>query len=363
MSRALYIALWILLPAAADAAMPDSLADRDTTAGAAIVEPFPILSYDTDAGFGYGGKVVARNQLGLRESFDLTLFNSSRGERWYRFAFSLPDAELRQGSPYPAAVDVVLDYDKWISNSFFGLGDGSPFSAREFYTKEPLDLSAAVSRGFSSVLVGQAGLRFRAVRNSGFEEVSRLRALPPQTNGSRIDYLSVFLSVRHDTRNSVIDPSKGTVLQGDVERTVGGDLSFTRWGAWLQGYTRLPLADIVAAARLGFVTAIGDSLPVQVLPSVGGGNTVRGVPLDRFLDRAGAVANVELRIPLLWRFRGVLGLDAGRVAGRLAAMSLARWSVNPVVGLRFHMETFVVRLDVGLGAQTTGFYLNFGQLF
>jgi hypothetical protein len=27
------------------------------------------------------------------------------------------------------------------------------------------------------------------------------------------------------------------------------------------------------------------------------------------------------------------------------------------------MDTFVVRADIGFGKETTGFYLNFGQLF
>jgi hypothetical protein len=36
---------------------------------------------------------------------------------------------------------------------------------------------------------------------------------------------------------------------------------------------------------------------------------------------------------------------------------------DPVFGLRLYMDTFVVRLDAGLGKETTGFFLNFGQLF
>jgi hypothetical protein len=37
--------------------------------------------------------------------------------------------------------------------------------------------------------------------------------------------------------------------------------------------------------------------------------------------------------------------------------------VNSLVGLRFSMDTFVVRADLGFGKETTGFYLNFGHLF
>ncbi len=99
------------------------------------IEPFPILSYDTDAGLGYGAKGFFLNLLGLNESFDLTFFNSTKGERWYRFVFSMPDFELRQGKNYPAAFDLIVDYDKYIKNNFFGTGSGSKYSNREYFTK------------------------------------------------------------------------------------------------------------------------------------------------------------------------------------------------------------------------------------
>ncbi|HEY6950874.1 MAG TPA: endonuclease/exonuclease/phosphatase family protein, partial [Bacteroidota bacterium] len=103
------------------------------------VEPFPILSYDTDVGFGYGAKLFLLNSFGRNESFDAVLFNSTKGERWYRFVFSLPDFEVRQGKIYPIAVDLAVDYDKYLKNSFFGVGNGSKFEDREYYTREPLE--------------------------------------------------------------------------------------------------------------------------------------------------------------------------------------------------------------------------------
>lgn len=62
------------------------------------------------------------NSLSSNESFDLIAFASTKGERWKKYSFSYPDAELRQGTRYPWAIDVVADYDKYISASFFGVG-------------------------------------------------------------------------------------------------------------------------------------------------------------------------------------------------------------------------------------------------
>jgi len=331
-----------------------------------IIEFFPILSYDTDVGFGFGGKVVFRNQLRWRESFDVTAFLSTKGERWYRFAFSQPDAELRQGTVYPFAIDFFVDYDKMIHNSFFGIGMGSSFDAREFYTREPFEVNLAVSSGISPVFIGTAGARFKAVRNFGFSDASNLKSLPPELNAGRAEFASLFLQVRYDTRESYINPSLGTVFQVEFERAPASpawNVSFTRYAVVFQHYRPLFSSRLILALRYTTTVETGTDLPVQVLLPVGGNWTLRGSPQDRYLDRVASVANAELRFPIYRRLGGVAALDAGRVFHMLSQYSLDRWAVNPTVGLRFVLETFVVRMDVGLGKETTGFYLNFGQIF
>ena len=322
--------------------------------------------YDTDVGFGYGAKGFFLNHFGLNESFDILLFNSTKGERYYRLVVSLPDFERRQRKVYPLAVDLVIEYDKWIKNNFFGVGNTSSFSDREYYTREPLDISLALSRGFTSSLVGQVGWRYKTVRNFNFSEESRLRNLPPALNASRVSYASVFFTLRYDTRDSYINPSHGSVLQGEAEVVPHSGLenvTFTRLSAWAQHYTELFIPKTVLALRLGMQGLTGGDLPVQVLLPIGGSTTLRGSPQDRYLDKVSAVANAEVRFPIIWRFGGVAGFDFGKVWGELKDFDLRRWAVNPVAGLRFYMNTFVVRCDVGFGKETTGLYFNFGQVF
>jgi hemolysin activation/secretion protein len=131
----------------------------------------------------------------------------------------------------------------------------------------------------------------------------------------------------------------------------------------LQNYSIVFYPTTVLALRWVAQGIIGENLPVQVMSTVGGNNTLRGSPQDRFLDKISAVANAELRFPLYWRFGGVVGLDAGKVWQKLGNVDLIRWATNPSAGLRLHMQTFVVRLDLGFGKETTGVYFNFGQIF
>ncbi|HTP14196.1 MAG TPA: BamA/TamA family outer membrane protein, partial [Bacteroidota bacterium] len=329
-------------------------------------EPLPIVSYDTDVGFGYGAKVFCLNALHQHESFDVVLFNSTKGERWYRFVFSIPDFELRQGKIYPMALDLTVDYDKYLKNSFFGVGNGSRFRDREYYTREPLEVTLAASRGISQHTVVQAGVKFKYARNFSFSDTSYLATLAPSLNAGVVRYHALFAGYRYDTRNSYINPSRGLVLQAEGEyapRSPWTNVGLGRVGAWVQYYATLFYPKSVLALRIGAQNIIGENLPVQVLLPIGGNQTLRGSPQDRFLDKTSAIVNAELRFPIWWRFGGVLGEDAGRVWSEPAAFSFGRWATNPVVGLRFFMETFVVRLDFGFGSETTGFYLNFGHLF
>jgi endonuclease/exonuclease/phosphatase family metal-dependent hydrolase len=330
------------------------------------LDPFPIVTYDSDIGFGYGAKLFLLNQLKAGESFDLTLFNSSKGERWYRFVFSLPDFELRQGRVYPLALDLVVDYDKYIKNNFFGIGHESAYADRETYTREPLDIDLTLSRGFSRRLVGQFGFRYKTVRNFNFSPESRLRTLAPALNAGRADYASVFSNWRFDSRDSFINPSSGLVLQGELEwvpRLGLGNVDFVRSAFWVQCYTTLFYPKTVLALRAGGQELFGSDLPVQVLLPLGGNTSLRGSPQDRYLGKSSVLANAEIRFPIFWRLGGVLGLDAGKVWATLGDFDLRGWAVNPTAGLRFIMNTFVVRFDVGFGKGYTGIYFNFGHLF
>ena len=330
------------------------------------LDPFPILMYDTDIGVGYGAKLFLLNQMKRNESFDFTAFNSSKGERWYRFVFSLPDFELRQGKTYPLAIDLTIDYDKYIKNNFFGIGHGAKFSDREHYTREPLEVSLALSRGLSPHAIVQSGLRFKTIRNFNFAASSRLAALPGELNTGRASYASLYLNVRYDSRDSAINPSRGTVIQGEAEAAPGwapGNVAFSRFAFGHQFYAELFYPRTIFAWRFSFQSLSGDDLPVQVLLPLGGNNTLRGSPQDRYLDKTAALVNAEIRFPVFRRLGGVAGLDLGKVWPSPAAIDLRQWVVNPTFGLRFNMSTFVVRLDVGLGRETTGLYFNFGHIF
>jgi len=333
-------------------------------------EPLPILMYDTDIGLGYGVKGFLLSALGKNESFDLILFNSTGGERWYKLVFSLPDFEFRQGTVYPLALDLSLTYNRFLKNKFFGVGNQTRFSDEEHYTRTISDIRLTLSRGITRQLVAQVGIHYRSVVPSNFETDSIIYSLStylrqPVTN------TSIFTNLRYDTRDSFINPTRGVVLQADMEHIPDldmNDVPYTRWAAQRQIFRVLRKPDVVFAFRGIAQDLEGHALPVAVLLPIGGVNSMRGMAQDRLLDSASALINAEVRFPIHRRLGGVAGFDAGNVWNMSSKMDLSGWASNLALGLWYYMETFVVRVDIGFGRdafgdRNTGFYFNFGHLF
>jgi outer membrane protein assembly factor BamA len=278
----------------------------------------------------------------------------------------MPDFEVRQGKVYPLSFDLIVDYDKYLKNNFYGIGSDTRNADRETYTKEPLEILGVVSRGFSPEFVAQLGLKYRTVRNFNYDVNGLFARSLPETNHGRSSAAILYASARYDSRDSYINPSRGQVVQAEFETGgswLAGDYSITSTTIALQTYHVLFYPKTVFAGRLLSQIVSGSDIPVHALATVGGTRTLRGYPQDRFLDKTAAVLNVEVRFPIYWRFGGVVGVDAGKVFSSPSLAGFHNWAVNSLVGLRFSMDTFVVRADLGFGKETTGFYLNFGHLF
>ena len=344
----------------------------------------PIVMYDTDTGFGYGLKSYVWNLLHANESFDLILFQSTGGERWYKLEFSLPDRELRQRKKYPLAVDLKIDYDKWISNNFFGVGSGSNFADREKFTKEPFEVLLNLTHPFTRYLNGQIGFRFKHVSAYNYPIggiMDQYLNPPGPSRDTESAYLSNILSLRYDTRDSFNNPSRGYALQYDFETnwpqhklmesvsakslqfSWGDEFYFLRNSLSAQYYTVLWYPKTVLALRLQGQQQSGDNIPFQAMLPMGGGTTLRGTPAERYLVNTTLVGNAEIRFPIYKALGGVIGYDAGIAADSLADVSLDKLASNPVFGLRLYLYGIIARLDIGLGQDAMGLYFNFGHAF
>ncbi|MDX1699123.1 MAG: BamA/TamA family outer membrane protein [Melioribacteraceae bacterium] len=325
-------------------------------------EVFPILNYDTDVGFGYGGKGFLYNFLNTKESFDITAYNSTKGERWYRLVFSIPDMQRRQGKKYDLALDLIIDYDKWINHKYYFNSDDPCLNdslakfqgTNENYIKEPIEIITNLSSAIRKDFIIDLGIKFKSISCYNFEFDGQLQYCRP----TEVRHLSLIFSLRFDTRSDFLSPNKGIMIKIDNEIArdiLKGEENFFKVGFTLQSYLNLGYLNMVLATRL-ILQKMSDS-PYQNLFSMGGNNSIRGLPQDRYLTSSLMLLNEELRFPIFWKLGGIVGADIGY--GEQTEGGI----INPVVGLRLYMNNFIVRADLGFGKKSIGFYFNFGHLF
>ena len=206
-------------------------------------EILPIINYDSDVGFGYGAKAFLYDFFRKNESFDLILYNSTKGERWYRLVFSLTDFEKRQGTVYPFAFDLILDYDKYNNYKYFGIENYFDYDDEdeyEIYTREQFELTGMLSKGFTKNLVAEAGISYKLINSFNFDTSGVLENTISQFNNKNINFQSFRINVRYDTRNSFINPSAGFVAQLETESAFKNSISnvgFFKAGLTLQNFT------------------------------------------------------------------------------------------------------------------------------
>lgn len=326
----------------------------------------PVAAYDSDIGAGVGLKGFYLNPIGEGESFDMLGFASYNGERWINFRFAIPDFELRQGKVYDWALDLVIDYDLMIKNSYFGVGNNSSLDDRILYAKEPTDISLVISRALTGEFVAGSGVRFRSVNNYDIEKKEIYSEGYHEIDMGAINIFSYFFNIRYDSRDSFINPGQGIVAAASFENAPDfslNDIGYTRYAMELSYYYTINVLNSVLAARFKAEWYPNDNLPVQALLPIGGNRTLRGAPQDRYLDNATGIFNLELRYSIIGRLGGIIALDAGRVWNAIQKFSFRDFHTAPAFGLRYYMDTFVLRADLGLTSESACIYLNFGHIF
>lgn len=167
-------------------------------------------------------------------------------------------------------------------------------------------------------------------------------------------YLHGETSITSDTRDSRSRPVSGGVYRAGwtayADRD-GGAFSFRRYEAEAAQFVPLAARRVVLALHgwiVGSETSANAEIPFYLLPSLGGGNTLRGYTDFRFHDRNLLLVTAESRLALLKHVDVAAFVDAGNVAPRISGLDLDKKSYG--IGFRVHTDraTFA-RLDVAHG--------------
>jgi outer membrane protein assembly factor BamA len=323
---------------------------------------FPILMYDSDIGLGFGGRGIIKNLFKADESFDLILFASTLGEQWYAFTFSIPDFEIRQGTAYSIAFDLKFEFDKYLKSNYFGIGNETPDNEWQF-PSELFKLELILGTAFTEQLIGEISLVLQHRSIYDYEEINPLLVSEEGTGEKIVNYIR--LHARLDTRDTQIHPRRGMKIGINADfasEFLGSDFTFQRYRIEFSNYLRLFGEDHILAARL-WLQHVDGKAPYYEQSILGDGWTARGFKMDRFVDKAMVLISLEYRFPILGDLGGVLFLDTGRVLPGIDEFTLDDWRSDVGWGLRYYLENFVVRFDMGFSEEGERIFFNFGHVF
>lgn len=223
-------------------------------------------------------------------------------------------------------------------------------------------MESRVEHRFTDILTGVVGLNFSRNDFSNVDPTS-LTALEQELAEDNTLFVQ-FVELQRNTSDSILNPSRGTVLRGRMEHSTTAlisDVSFVK--LLLEARHYLPLSQRVLFAtrlKLGGIEPYGSSteVPFNVRFFAGGPGSVRGFALNRLGPRnqdgdpIGGMSLIEgsfeVRFPLFGDFGAVLFLDFGNVFLSSFTYRLGdlRYAVGP--GLRYNTPVGPVRLDVGI---------------
>ena len=178
--------------------------------------------------------------------------------------------------------------------------------------------------------------------------------------------VGVNILINYDTRDSVLSPSSGRLIELDsrwYSKVFGSETEFYVQSLLYSEYLGVGTSGDVLAWQVHGRFTQGD-VPWDQLSKLGGGSLLRGYNSGRYRDEQMLLAQMEYRLNLAGRHGMVFWAGAGALANEVVNLSVDELLPTAGVGYRFQVKPKVnLRLDMGFGNGDSGFYFNVNEAF
>ncbi|MHB8872407.1 MAG: Omp85 family outer membrane protein [Myxococcaceae bacterium] len=352
----------------------------------------PLISYNTDLGLGLGAAAGAyfhkKGYVPYRHGVAAQVFFTTKGVQSHFLRY---DGPRLLG---PLRVEARLDLKRELYAPYFGLGnlsapgvEDSPSSRDRRFAFDYISPGGGVRlRGApleKGALQVYGGYSYRYTMVRPYPGTLLQKEQPVGIEGGSTGQIQ--LGALFDTRENETDPTYGGVEElSFLGSSLPTGSSYTYGGFTVseRRFFSLGTPKLIFAQRLYLDLLFGE-VPfyefssgggLQVPEGVGGMNTVRGVPRNRYIGVLKVVSNSELRFyPYQFQLLGapvkVGGLvyfDLGRVwHPDVVDGAWYAWHPGVGAGFRASRRSAVVRIDYGLATETlrSAFYITFGHMF
>jgi hypothetical protein len=324
------------------------------------VNPPPItVSFDTVySGGGLTGNVLYRRPYGDRSNWYLRGAYSIKQYKLVEAGTTVPDLGRRRR----LALSTNIGWRDATQVGFWGIGMATSEEARATYRFREMYLEGRadyLTRPWLPLSVGVTyeGYELLSGKGSGpsIEEVYTPATAPGL--GDSPDFVHSDVGAAIDTRPPGEYTRKGGEYRLGFHHYLdldGGTYSFSRFEAGALQHIPLVRETWVLSLRARLRSTVGSEsqVPYFLLPTLGGGSSLRAYSSWRFRDRHAADASVEWRwIPNRAALDMAVFFDAGQVTDELNKLRPNRFETAVGIGVRLHARQFMVaRLDVAHGS-------------
>lgn len=237
------------------------------------------------------------------------------------------------------------------------------------YNKRELMLSPTVQLRVLPAVYAGLGYRYNGVT---INEPSSVMANDPnfQEYGPSIIESGIHTELAYDSRDMVINAYSGTYLSVAFDlfaKDLGGEVDYRAYEVDFRKYIEMNQPGSVVAFKVNVRSAQGN-VPFTGMTMVGGVDALRGYIRGQYRDKAGVYYIGEFRNMFLdskgepGHHGMVAWIGSGSVGESLS--DLESWLPNFGIGYRFEIQPRInLRIDFGIGRNTSGVYFNFAEAF
>ena len=171
---------------------------------------------------------------------------------------------------------------------------------------------------------------------------------------------------QYDNRDRIFYPSKGWFAEFVFlhhSTVTGSEFEFDKWSLDVSNYQSF--GNLIFAFNT-YVEINRGNIPFNQLALLGGTKRLRGFYEGRFRDNDAAVFQSELRFPLFWRIGAVVFGGVGWVTEtfKLDQTIYTRYTLGGGLRIILQKQEHVnLRIDYGIGPNTSGIYITVGEAF
>ena len=310
---------------------------------------------------------------------DRMLVDVSAAVSWKLYNVVQGSVELPHLAHDRLTVGAQVMHQDFLQVDYFGVGNDSRVSDQSAYRFKNTDIL-----GFATVQVARwlsVSGRFGEIRRPSLSEAASPRVPVPNTVDlfseasapgitAQPSFLHGDVLVAADLRDHKGHPTGGGLYQfiaAAYSDRDSGVYSFRRYEVDAAQFVPIFTKRWILAlhGREAFSDASsGHIVPIYLMPSLGGKNTLRGYHDYRFHDNDMQVVSAEVRSALFTHVDAAVFVDAGKVTSRVDDLDFQHPKKSYGAGLRVHNATAtLIRLDVGHSVEGWQIFLKVSDPF